>query len=51
MLDITIHGKKDLEHGKHSRIREVSTPPDVGGTLKNEFNNQKGQIMVSRKSP
>jgi len=51
ILDISIHGKKDEEYGDHSRIKEVSGPLDVVGTLRDEFKNQRGQIMVSRKKP
>jgi hypothetical protein len=55
ILDISIHvlqkfGKKPVEHGHHSRINEVPGPIDVVGTIEKEFENQRGQIMVSRKS-
>ena len=55
ILDISIHileefGKKFVEHGNHSRIEEVPGQLDVVGTLEKEFENQRGQIIVSRKS-
>ena len=54
ILDISIHvlqyyGKEDVKHGNHSRINESFGPLNVVGTLDEEFKNQRGQIMVSRK--
>ncbi|KAH8674404.1 hypothetical protein BGZ60DRAFT_403841 [Tricladium varicosporioides] len=51
ILDISIHvlqggGKKDLEYGDHSRVRE-SFGPFMVGTLDGEIKNQRGRIMVS----
>lgn len=53
ILEVSIHapgyGKKDLEYGDHSRIREVFTPLDVTGTLEAEFQARKGRFIVSGK--
>lgn len=54
ILEISIHvqdyGKKDLEYGSHSRIKEIFSPPEVVGVLETEFKTQRGKILVSRKS-
>jgi hypothetical protein len=41
---------KEEKHGRHSKMLETPTPINVVETLEEEFKNQRGQFMVSRKS-
>lgn len=44
------YGKTDVNYGRHSKIKEISTPLDIEGLLQKEISAQLGNIIVSGES-
>ena len=53
MLEIRLHvqdtGKESYEHGDHSMIKIIFTPPNVVEVLNTEIDSHTGKTIVSRK--